>query len=249
MSVALITGGARRVGSVITAELAARGHTVIIHTRTKNDDAAHEMISAIQSIGGKAHHISGDLADSNIASNLLGEATEMVREPIDLLINNAAIFEDDSINTVSADSWDKHQNVNLRAPLLLSQAFATQLPHPAKGMIVNIIDQRVWRLNPTFLSYTASKAGLWAITQTLAQALAPRIRVNAIGPGPVFSSIHQDAHGFQREARNVPLGHGPEPKEIAEAIAFLLETPSITGQMIALDGGQHLAWQTPDVRK
>ena len=247
MSVALITGASRRIGAAITSHLAEVGHKVIIHSRHPDDADAAGLRENIIAGGGDAYHIAGDLAEQRVMTDLLDHAVSTVGEPIGLLVNNASVFEEDSLECVSFESWDLHQRINLLAPLMLSKAFAAQLPRDAEGLIVNITDQRVWRLNPTFLSYTASKAGLWTLTQTLAQTLAPRIRVNAIGPGPVFESIHQTSESFQAEAARVPLQKGPDAKEIAAAVSFLLESPSITGQMLAIDGGQHLAWQTPDV--
>jgi NAD(P)-dependent dehydrogenase (short-subunit alcohol dehydrogenase family) len=157
------------------------------------------------------------------------------------------VFEDDRIETLTVAGWDQAMAVNLRAPLWLAQTFARLLPNDGEGLIVNICDQRVWRLNPQFFSYTLSKAALWAATQTLAQALAPRVRVNAIGPGPTLASVHQAPADFAAEAAAVPLGHGAAPEEIGAALRYLIDAPSVTGQMIAVDGGQHLAWRTPDV--
>jgi NAD(P)-dependent dehydrogenase (short-subunit alcohol dehydrogenase family) len=168
-------------------------------------------------------------------------------EPVTLLVNCASLFHDDRIDTLTAQSFDAHIAANLRAPVLLAQAFAKALPADRRGLIVNMIDQRVWRLTPQFFSYTLSKAALWAATQTMAQALAPRIRVNGIGPGPTLPSIHQSAEQFAAEASSVLLGHGASPEEIAGALGYLIDAPSVTGQMIAVDGGQHLAWRTPDI--
>ncbi len=166
--------------------------------------------------------------------------------PVTTLINSASIFEDDCLKTLTPESWATHIDTNLRAPLFLSQAFVNQLPAGTDGNIINIIDQRVWRLNPRFLSYTASKAALWTLTQTLAQSLAPQIRVNAIGPGPVLTNERQAQADFEAQVEAVLLQRGPELSEICQAIRFILAAPSMTGQMIALDGGQHLAWATPD---
>ena len=157
------------------------------------------------------------------------------------------MFEHDDVKSFTPDSWDKHLDVNLLAPLLLTQGLAAKLPRGRNGNVINIIDQRVWRLTPNFLSYTVSKSGLWTPTQTLAQALAPRVRVNAIGPGPVLPSPRQTKAQFAAQVRKLPLQHGPQVEEICKTVSFILETPSMTGQMIALDGGQHIAWQTPDV--
>src|SRR6185312_7488815 len=160
--------------------------------------------------------------------------------PLTTLINNASEFLPDSIGNLDEATWDLHLSINLKAPVFLSEAMAKQLPEGIEGNIINIIDQRVWNLTPEFFSYTISKAGLWTATRTLAQALAPRIRVNAIGPGPVLRSIHQTDDDFEREKQSTLLKRGPSAKEIAAAVRFILATPSLTGQMIALDGGQHL---------
>ena len=145
--------------------------------------------------------------------------------------------------------WDTQLAVNVKAPVFLSRAFAAALPEGETGNIVNIVDQRVWKPTPNFFSYAASKTALWGVTRTLAQALAPRIRVNAIGPGPVLKSAHQSDEEFRRQCEATILRRGTTPDEIAEAIRFILNAPAMTGQMIALDGGQHLAWDTPDVRR
>jgi NAD(P)-dependent dehydrogenase (short-subunit alcohol dehydrogenase family) len=162
-------------------------------------------------------------------------------------VNSASLFNDDRIASLTLESWDAHLAVNVRAPVLLAKGLAAGLEPGRDGLIVNVIDQRVWRLNPQFFSYTIGKAALWAATQTLAQALAPRIRVNAIGPGPTLPSIHQTPGEFAAEAASVLLGHGATPDEIGAALAYLIDAVSVTGQMIAVDGGQHLAWKTPDV--
>jgi NAD(P)-dependent dehydrogenase (short-subunit alcohol dehydrogenase family) len=166
--------------------------------------------------------------------------------PLNLLVNSASLFEEDSAETLNVAAYEATMAVNLRAPLLLSQAMARALPADMTGLIVNILDQRVWRLNPRFFSYTLSKAALWTATQTLAQALAPRIRVNAIGPGPTLPSVHQSTDDFAGQTAAVPLGRGPTPEDVAGALSYLIDAASITGQMIAVDGGQHLAWRTPD---
>ena len=246
MAVALVTGAARRVGAAIARHLANEGHKVILHAR-KDDENLQATLAVIQADGNDASMVLADLADRDAVADLILRASEIAGAPIDLLVNNASTFENDDLWTATHDSWDFHMKVNLEAPFFLSQQFAAALPPENAGLIVNIIDQRVWKLNPTFMTYTVSKSALWTLTQTMAQALAPRIRVNAIGPGPVFTSIHQTDDSFAAEAGNVPLGKGPDAKEIARAVSFLLETPSMTGQMMALDGGQHLAWQTPDL--
>ncbi|HXV25919.1 MAG TPA: SDR family oxidoreductase, partial [Alphaproteobacteria bacterium] len=181
-------------------------------------------------------------------SRLLPES-ERVLGPVTLLVNNASAFEMDRIDTVTRQSWDRHIETGLRAPLVLIQAMALRLPDGAKGNVINLLDQRVWALTPYFLSYTVAKTGLWTLTQTLALALAPHIRVNAIGPGPTLPSPRQSEEQFQRQWRSMPLGRGTTPAEIAEAVAFILSAPAMTGQMIALDGGQHLGWAVPQLRR
>ena len=176
---------------------------------------------------------------------LLARARAAIGPPDSLLVNNASLFEDDRIETLSPASWDAHMAANLRAPVLLAQAFAAEAPDGS--LIVNILDQRVWRPTPQYFSYAISKAALWRATPMLAQALAPRIRVNGIGPGPTLPSAHQTTEDFAAEAEGVPLQRRATPEEIAQALVYLIDAPSVTGQMIAVDGGQHLAWRTPDV--
>jgi NAD(P)-dependent dehydrogenase (short-subunit alcohol dehydrogenase family) len=195
-------------------------------------------------MGGHAHALAADLDDVGALPALIDEARAAIG-PLSLLVNNASLFEDDRIETLTPASWDAHMAANFRAPVLLAQAFARQAP--AGSLIVNIIDQRVLRPTPRFFSYALSKAGLWNATQMMAQALAPSIRVNGIAPGPTLTSTHQSAEDFAAEARNIPLRQRTTPEEIAQAMAYLIEATSVTGQMIAVDGGQHLAWRTPDV--
>jgi NAD(P)-dependent dehydrogenase (short-subunit alcohol dehydrogenase family) len=190
--------------------------------------------------------LQADLADAVAVARLL-PACAAALGPVTHLVNNASLFVYDDITTLTVDNWDRHHAVNLRAPIQLAQALAGQLPSSTVGHIINIIDQRVWKPTPHFFSYAASKAGLWCVTQTLAQGLAPRVRVNAIGPGPLLQSVHQSAADFEAQAAAVPLQRGTSPDEIAAAVRFLDLAPAVTGQMIALDGGQHLAWQTPDI--
>ena len=244
MRAALVTGGAQRIGRAIVEGLAADGWAVAIHYGG-SAEAARTLAAEIGARGGRAVALQADLTDAAPLADLVTEAAAAAG-PLALLVNNASIFEEDDAATVTAASFDAHMAVNLRAPVLLARAFADQLPGTAEGNIVNIIDQRVWRLNPRFFSYTASKAGLWTVTQTLAQALAPRIRVNGIGPGPAMVNARQDPADFDAQRRAVPLGRGPDMAEVQNAIRFIVETPSLTGQMLALDGGQHLAWETPD---
>jgi len=219
---------------------AASGHDVVIHHRDAPEDAV-ETLRLVAATGKQTRIAAADLSDPSAIARLI----EAAPAPPTLLVNCASMFGDDTIETLTAEQLDAHWAVNLRAPVLLSQAFAAALP--GRGLIVNIIDQRVWRLTPRHFSYTLTKAALWTATQTLAQALAPRIRVNAIGPGPTLASVHQDADDFAAETAAVPLGRGPSPEEIGDALRYLIDAPSVTGQMIAVDGGQHLAWRTPDV--
>ncbi|WP_269714252.1 SDR family oxidoreductase [Caulobacter sp. NIBR2454] len=239
---ALVTGAARRIGQALAIEAARAGYDVVVHHRGAASEAA-DTVTQIQALGRKAFVVQGDLTDDVERGALLSAADG----PLTLLVNCASLFQDDRIETLTGESLDAHLDTNLRAPVLLAQAFAAQLPADAEGLIVNIVDQRVWRPNPQFFSYSLSKAGLWWATQTLAQALAPRIRVNAIGPGPTLASIHQRNGEFEHEAANVPLGKAASPDEIAGALRYLIDARSVTGQMIAVDGGQHLSWRTPDI--
>lgn len=237
---ALITGAARRIGRVIAVDLARHGWTVAVHYQTSKRDAA-AVVEAIRNGGGQAVALAADLADDDAASGLVECACEAVG-PLSCLVNNASVFEIDTPETVTRQSWERHMQVNLRAPFVLTQAFARQLPEDVPGNVVNILDQRVWNLTPNFTSYTLSKAGLWTLTQTLAMALAPRIRVNAVGPGPTLPSLRQSEAQFERQWGSLPLARRVEPEEIGDAVRFILGAPSLTGQMIAIDGGQHLGW-------
>jgi len=242
---ALVTGAGQRIGRAIALDLAAHGWVVAVHYRHSRTEAA-TVVDEIRATGGKAAAVHADLASEDDTARLIGAATNAIG-PLDLLINNASVFEKDEFDTASRESWNLHMGVNLRAPFVLSQQFVAALPPEAEGNIINIVDERVWRLTPRFISYTLSKAGLWTLTQTMAQALAPRVRVNAIGPGPVLPSSRQSEESFAAQARSLPMERRTEPHEICTAVRFILDAPSMTGQMIALDGGQHLSWQTPDV--
>lgn len=247
MKTALVTGGAKRIGRAISSHLALTGWQVAIHCRSSVAET-EQLITSLKEKGAQdVVALSADFCDRAQVKNLIARAVDALGQPLTLLVNNASIFEQDDISSLSDDSWDTHMEANLYAPTVLSQAFYKQLPDAIQGNIINMIDHRVWKLNPQFMSYTTSKAALWTLTQTMAQAMAPKVRVNAIGPGPVLQSIHQTETTFSHEAARVPLGQGPSLEEIARTVHFLTETPSMTGQMIALDGGQHLAWQTPDI--
>ena len=243
LGAALVTGGSRRIGRAIVLALAHRGHDVAIHHRDSKDDA-EAVATEVRALGRRATVVSADLTDEAEVRALLPAATAALG-PLSVLVNNASVFEDDRVGSLSRQTWDKHLETNLRAPVVLAEAFAAQAPDGSA--IVNLLDQRVLKPDPRFVSYAISRNGLWWATRTLAQALAPRIRVNGVGPGPTLKSIHQSDADFEAEASAVPLGHGASPEEIAEAVLYLVRARSVTGQMISVDGGQHLAWQTPDI--
>jgi len=234
----LITGGARRIGRAIVLALAERRWTVAIHYNHSGNDA-DRLAADIAIAGGQADVFKADLASEEETGSLISRVIAKVG-PLDALINNASVFEYDTPETASRESWDIHMQVNLRAPFVLTQAFAAQPPSAREGNVINIIDQRVWNLTSQFTSYTLSKSALWTLTQTLALALAPRIRVNAIGPGPTLPSSRQTEESFRRQWASLPLERRVSPEEIGEAASFILDAPSMTGQMIALDGGEHL---------
>lgn len=243
--VTLITGGAKRIGGHIAQDLASRGYPVIIHCNN-SEAPAQELAQRICQAGGRAAVVKADLSDNVQVSELINQAQQHFGA-IRLLVNNASLFEDDRIGSLSHDLWDRHFAIHLKAPVFLAQAMAEALPQEQQGLIVNITDQRVWKLNPQFLSYTLSKTALWTATRTLAQALAPSIRVNAIAPGPTLPSERQNADDFEKQVDAVLLKKAPLLDEFANTIDYLWKTRSVTGQMIALDGGQHLAWETPDI--
>lgn len=238
---ALVTGAALRLGRAIALDLAKRGWRIGVHHHTSST-AAEGLVREIEQLGSKAVALQADLTCEDQLLSLVQRCSEQLG-PTTCLINNAARFEWDSPDTLDWSGWQAELDVNLRAPIFLTQAFAKALPKGTSGSVINMIDQRVWRLTPEFFSYTIAKSALWTATQTLAQAFAPRIRVNALAPGPVLPNRKQSHADFERECRSTPLGHGATPEEICAAIRFLLDTPSVTGQMIALDGGQHLAWE------
>ena len=236
---ALVTGAAKRIGRAIALDLATNGWRVAIHYRSSREEALR-VVETIRAAGGVATAIAADLADVEQVRDLIGRCAAELGPPT-CLINNASEFLLDTIASLTSADWDTHLDINLKAPVFLSQALYLALPEGAEGNVINICDQRVWRPTPQFFSYTISKAGLWTATQTLAQAMAPRVRVNAIGPGPVLRSVHQTEQDFAKEAAATILRRGPTLAEIAAAVRFILATPSMTGQMIALDGGQHLS--------
>ena len=239
----LVTGAAARIGRIVAEALAHDGWAVAVHHR-ESGDAAKEVVADIEGAGGRAVALGADLADEAEVEALVARATEALG-PLGCLVNNASPFEYDDLQSADRASWDLHMAVNLRAPFVLVQKFAAALPDEAEGCIVNMLDQRVWNLTPHFMSYTLSKAGLWTLTQTAALALAPRIRVNGIGPGPTLPSARQSPEHFAAQYEATPLKRPVAPGDIADGIRFILAARALTGQMIALDSGQHLGWAMP----
>lgn len=246
-SPALITGGASGIGRRIAERLADAGYSVVLHSSSRSAPEADAVVASIKAQGGNASALACDLRDQDSVEQLIAEAAA-VFGPLSLLINNAAIFEEDDAESFELERFDEHLAVNLKAPLVLARDFARQLSPEAEGAIINIIDQRVFRLTPQFFTYTLSKAALWVATRTMAQTFAPQgIRVNAVGPGPVSPNTSQGEAAFAQEVGGVPLARPVSPDEIADAVLYLATARNVTGQMIAVDAGQHLAWQTPDV--
>jgi NAD(P)-dependent dehydrogenase (short-subunit alcohol dehydrogenase family) len=237
---ALVTGGSKRIGRAIALALAEAGFDVAIQFRTSAAEAS-ATVEAIAARGRRGVALAADLAREDEVVRLVPAAAEPLG-PVGVLVNNASAFERDEWHDATRASWDAHLEPNLRAPFVLTQAVARALPADAEGAVINLLDQRVWNLTPHFVSYTVSKAALWALTRSLALALAPRIRVNGIGPGPTVPSPRQTQEQFARQCAAVPLGRGSSPEEVAQATLAILALPSMTGQMIALDGGQHLHW-------
>ncbi|KAB2847984.1 MAG: SDR family oxidoreductase [Hyphomicrobiaceae bacterium] len=242
--VALVTGAARRIGRAISLRLAGRGYAVALHCNSSRGEA-EKLAREITGGGGEATVIEADLADMAAVEALMGRTARAVGAPT-CLVNNAALFLHDEASDFDTATWQRHQAVNLSAPILLTRDLARGLPEGSNGAVINILDQRVLRPTPAFFSYGVTKAGLWAATQMLAQGLAPRVRVNAIGPGPVLPNVHQGEDEFKAQQRALPLQRGATPEEIAAAVEFILDQPAMTGQLLLLDGGQHLSWRTPD---
>ena len=255
MPAALVTGGARRLGRAMALALAGRGHDIAIHY-SGSRDAAEATAEEARALGVRAETMQADLLRDDEVAQLVPRAAEALGSPLSVLINNASIFEHDDIATATLDSWDRHVGSNLKAPVFLTQSFAVQAPRAetdengeprAQACIVNMVDQRVRKLTPQFVTYTIAKMGLWAFTRTAAQGLAPHIRVNAIGPGPTLQGDRQTEVHFRAQRSATILERGSDPGEIVRALEFILDTPGLTGQLLCMDGGQHLAWETPDV--
>ncbi|MFO1115596.1 MAG: SDR family oxidoreductase [Beijerinckiaceae bacterium] len=240
--IVLVTGGGRRIGRAIVERLSGDGDAVVIHASARSLDEAQALATEIRGRGGRAAAIAADLADEAETRALIARATEAFGG-LTRLVNNASVFEADEPDTFRAEGFDLAMSVNLRAPVLLAQEFAAHLPAGASGAIVNLIDQRVLKPDPHYFSYSVSKAGLHAATRIMAQAYAPRIRVNAVGPGPVLPNQHEGRAAFDAEVAVAPLARAVAPEEIADAVAWLMAAPGVTGQMIAVDAGQHLAWR------
>lgn len=242
---ALITGGARRIGAAIARHLAREGYSVAIHCRHSVDEADH-LVRRIRNEGGKAEIVTGNLAEKEILQRLVEDTASKVG-PLSLLVNSASVFDTDSPETLNFDTWQRNFDVNLRAPVFLACQFAEQAKGLTDPSIINLVDQRVLKLTPQHFSYTLSKSALYTATITLAQALAPFVRVNAIGPGPTLPNEHDGEAGLAREIAGIPLMHGVSPDDIAEAALYLAKARNVTGQLIAVDAGQHIGWKTPDI--
>ena len=252
---ALVTGAGKRLGRAMALYLAGRGHDVAVHYASSRAEA-EAVAEAARALGVRAVAVQADLTVEAEMQALVAAAAAALDTPMTVLVNNASIFEYDDLASATRQSWDRHLESNLRAPFVLTQRFAAQAPDPlrdaagepvARALVVNLIDQRVRKLTPEFMTYTIAKMGLWAFTRTAAQALAPAIRVNAIGPGPTLQGARQSAEDFARQRAACVLGRGAGPEDITAALGYFLDAPAVTGQLLCLDGGQHLAWQTPDV--
>lgn len=253
---ALITGGAKRLGRELALALARRKIDVAVHYNGSVDEAA-ETISRAASYGVRAVSLQADLLDLEATNELVARASKALGKPLDILVNNASIFEYDRLDTATPDSWERHINSNLRAPFFLTQAFGAQVPdvgmdangeRVATSAVINIVDQRVRKLTPEFMTYTIAKMGLWAFTQTAARGMAPATRVNAIGPGSTIIGARQSQVHFDGQRKATILERGSNSEEIVAAMNYLLDSPAMTGQLLNVDGGQHLGWQTPDIQ-
>lgn len=251
---ALVTGGARRLGRAMALYLAGRGLDVAIH-HSRSSDEAEATAAEARACGVRAATLRADLLDEDATGALVGRAAEALGRPLTLLINNASTFDYDNIRSSTRAIWDRNIGTNLRAPFVLTQAFAAQAPKAlagpgglrAQALVVNMLDQRVRKLTPEFMSYTIAKMGLWTLTQTAARALAPDIRVNAIGPGSTLKGEHQSQEQFDAQRAASILARGANADDITAALGYFLDAPAVTGQLLCVDGGQHLGWKTPDI--
>jgi NAD(P)-dependent dehydrogenase (short-subunit alcohol dehydrogenase family) len=252
---ALVTGAGRRLGRAMALHLAGRGHDVAVHYNASAEEA-EAVAEEIRSVGQQAVALRADLLDEAETAALLPAAAAALDGPITTLVNNASIFEYDTLESATTESWNRHIGSNLRAPFVLTQAFARQCPEAvpdengepqAQGLVVNMIDMRINKLTPEFMTYTIAKMGLWALTRTAAQALAPAIRVNAIGPGPTLRGARQSEAHFAAQRRATILGRGADAGDVTAALGYLIDAKAVTGQLLCVDGGQHLGWRTPDV--
>ena len=252
---ALVTGAGARLGRAMALYLGARGYDVAVHYAT-SAMGAHEVVAELRAMGRQAHSVQVDLLNEDATQTLVPQAMALLGGPLTLLVNNASIFEYDNLASATRTSWDRHMDSNLRAPFVLTQHLAAHIPDAlpdaagepmAQGLVVNMIDQRVHKLTPEFMSYTLAKMGLWALTRTAAQALAPRVRVNAIGPGPTLQGARQSVEHFAKQRAATLLNRGANPSDICAALGYFIDATAVTGQILCPDGGQHLTWQTADV--
>tara|TARA_R110002126_G_scaffold30259_4_gene98933 strand:+ start:52854 stop:53636 length:783 start_codon:yes stop_codon:yes gene_type:complete len=256
MKTALVTGAGARLGRAMALYLGARGYDVAVHYNTSSK-GADDVVAALEAMGQRGAAVQADLLNEDETQSLFSRAVAALGAPITCLVNNASIFDDDRVTTATSESWDRHIGSNLRAPFILTQAMARQGLAPltdengepkARGLIVNMLDQRVRNLTPEFMTYTIAKMGLWAMTQTTAQALAPAIRVNAIGPGPTLQGTHQTAEIFAKQRKRAILERGANPDDITAALGYFIDASSVTGQLLCTDGGEHLVWKTPEAQ-
>lgn len=252
---ALVTGAGTRLGRAMALYLGGRGHDVAVHF-SSSAAGAQEVVAELRAMGRVTNALQADLLIEDETQGLIPRAMEALGGPVEILVNNASIFEYDNIGTATRSSWDRHMESNLRAPFVLTQQMAAHIPDPdhdaagepvARGLVVNMIDQRINKLTPEFMTYTLAKMGLWAFTRTAAQGLAPRVRVNAIGPGPTLQGARQTAAHFAAQRKATILQRGANREDVTAALGYFLDAPSVTGQILCVDGGQHLAWHTPDV--
>ena len=240
----IITGGATRIGAAIAKKLSGKEIEILIHYN-KSKSKAKNLKKELQKKGSKVFLVRGDLSKEKDVNKIIKFAKSKLKF-FDCLINNASLFENDKIENFTTDSWGKHLRTNLRTPALLSKMFARNIKGKNNN-IINIIDQRVFKLTPYFFSYTISKTGLYTLTKTSAMSLAPNIRVNGIAPGPTLKNKRQSEKHFKKQYMATPLKRKVDVEQICSAVDFFIKNRSITGQVISIDSGQSLNWQTPDI--